>query len=417
MNRVATSGSGPSHLSKYNKVPYPKLRLYLSILDRLRRNRKATKEIWHPKFANANRNSGQRKLPFGEHTLVFPLGSAPVWQKLLDCKKGNIDKKRKPRAELLSKAVGGSVIYLLEFLELLYIVHKERFTFCNNTFIYYGDRLFQKSPIAKRVSWGSKTGRRGSYNALPCIEFPRSATGKNDLDEIKNLTYTRLRDDYDYTMECVMIYANKLMNSDKLFVGLTYFASTRSIFIEKTPTLLTKIWPSLVHFLQFPVDKKMYVIPVACNHDYYDVSDGHQRLIIASVNRRGVGTLRIYEPYPNGGMEGHLDLYAVRDAMQYCKLGGTKVWEVSDRPYYKGPIQGENKCLIACACIALRIAGDPEFVGFTGANEIFEENVHEGYRLKVLDIVYQVAASQNYPDPATYFYNQQQIASFSFYAS
>jgi hypothetical protein len=121
------------------------------------------------------------------------------------------------------------------------------------------------------------------------------------------------------------------------FSRVRYILHRQGLFFSKRRQL-TKIWPSLVHFLQFPVDRKMYVIPVACNHSYYDIGDGHQRLIIASVNRKGLGTLRIYEPAPNAGMEGHLDLYAVREAMQYCKLGGTRNWKVSDRPYYKGPI-------------------------------------------------------------------------------
>jgi hypothetical protein len=218
-------------------------------------------------------------------------------------------------------------------------------------------------------------------------------------------------------MEFVMIYANKLMNADNLFDGLTYFASARSLFIEKTPTLLTKLWPSLVHFLQFPVNKKKYVIPFAINHEHYDRSQGHELLIIASVNMKGLGTLRIYEPNPHRDMTSHLNLYAVRDVMRYCKLGRTKNCKVSDRPYYKGPIQGKDKCLIACACLALNIAGDPEFAKFTGANEIFDEDVHDNYRLKVLDIVHGVSASMNYPDPAAFFYTQQEIDSFSFFSS
>jgi hypothetical protein len=111
MNRVASSRNGRVYLPKYNTVPCPKLRLYLAILDRLRTNKDVRDEILHPDFANAYRNSKQGMLPRGKKTLVFPLGSAPFWQKLLDCE-GNINKQRKPSAGSLARAVRSSITLL-----------------------------------------------------------------------------------------------------------------------------------------------------------------------------------------------------------------------------------------------------------------------------------------------------------------
>jgi hypothetical protein len=67
--------------------------------------------------------------------------------------------------------------------------------------------------------------------------------------------------------------------------------------------------------------------------------------------------------------------------------------------------------------LALNIAGDPDFAGFTGANNTFRKKVHEEYRMKVLNIVHEEAKRHSYPDPAVFFYSQQEIDNFSFYAS
>jgi hypothetical protein len=67
-------------------------------------------------------------------------------------------------------------------------------------------------------------------------------------------------------------------------------------------------------------------------------------------------------------------------------------------------------------CLIINIAGDPEFAGFTGANNTFRKDYHK-YRLKVLVIVHEEAAGHSYPDPAVFFYTQQEIGRFLFYAS
>jgi hypothetical protein len=180
MNRVAASPKGRVYLPKYNKVPYPKLRLYLSVLDQLRRNKKAKKEILHPNFANNYRNGRHKKLPCGEKHLYSPSTLHVSGKACLTTRWARLANKGNQGQSCCQKRLANPS-------STCYIVHGESYTYCNNTFIYYGERLFSKSPIAKELSRQSKTGEPGSYSVRPALGFPRSAIYPEDLVEIKNI--------------------------------------------------------------------------------------------------------------------------------------------------------------------------------------------------------------------------------------
>jgi hypothetical protein len=156
-----------------------------------------------------------------------------------------------------------------------------------------------------------------------------------------------------------MRHSNKLVKSDKSISPIRnqkHFASIRSIFVDRSVTLLTHMLPSLVNFFNFPKDKQMYLFSL-CTMGRHFEGIGHQMLIIISLSTDKLGTLCIYDPLDEKQLNSHLNLESVRDAMIYCKVGGTDKWSISTNPYFPGPRQKENYCRTTCSCLALDYAG------------------------------------------------------------
>jgi hypothetical protein len=259
-----------------------KVRLYLAILDRLWFNKgmkftpeAANKEGRLSKDRKERRLSKDRKerrlskdrleLPAG----VFPLHSVPIWRELLYWKvpkedrikkQGSIGNKAKPRPGLIAKAYKDSVIYLPEFLELLYFVHKKSYKHCDFTFQYYGAIVFKKSDFMQSISSRYSDGQD---SGLPKPYFYSAEVPRNLFRSKTYLTHPHLLSSDSFSvMECVMRHSSKLVKSDESILPIRnkiHSASIRSIFVDRSVTLLTHMWPSLVHFLNFPKDKQMFL--------------------------------------------------------------------------------------------------------------------------------------------------------------
>jgi hypothetical protein len=65
------------------------------------------------------------------------------------------------------------------------------------------------------------------------------------------------------TMDCVMRHANKLINSDNNTSPIR-----NQIYYASMASLLTQMWPSLVHFMNFSKDKEMQS-ESACRFRYW----------------------------------------------------------------------------------------------------------------------------------------------------
>jgi hypothetical protein len=203
-----------------------KVRLYLAILDRLRFNKgmkftpeAANKEGRLSKDRKERRLSKDRlELPAG----VFPLDSAPIWRDLLYWKvpkearikkQGSIGNKAKPRPGLIAKAYKDSVVYLLEFLELLYFVHKKSYKDCDITFQYYGATLFKKSDFMQSISSRYSDGQD---SGLPKPYFYSAEVPRNLFRSKTYLTHPHLLSSDSFSiMECVMRHSSKLVKSDE----------------------------------------------------------------------------------------------------------------------------------------------------------------------------------------------------------
>jgi hypothetical protein len=122
------------------------------------------------------------------------------------------------------------------------------------------------------------------------------------------------------------------------------------------------MWPSLVHFMNFPKDKQMYLIPLVASGTGFE-GQGHQVLIIATVSGDKLGTLCMYDPIEGKDLKSHHNLKAVRDVMAYCKVGGAETWSIKEEKYFRAPRQKGYYCVIACACFALDFAGHEDFAG------------------------------------------------------
>jgi hypothetical protein len=428
---AARKKGASENMTGCNPVVWAKVRLYLAILDRLRfsKGMKFTSEAANKKRRLTEKEEAKRKrleLPAG----VFPLDSAPMWRQLLNWnvpkeakikKQGSIGNKAKPRPELLAQAVKDSVIYLLEFLELLYFVHKKSYKDCDLTFQYYGKILFNNktSAIIQSVSSQCRDEEdRGLYNGLPRPYFYCAAVSRKAFESKTYLLYPHLLDSDSFSVtECVMKHANKLVKSDESILlsrNQIHFASIRSIFMDRSVTLLTHMWPSLVHFFNFPKDKQTYLIPLCGQGDYFE-GIGHQMLIIASLSTDKLGTLCIYDPLDKKDEElnSHLNLESVRDAMIYCKVGGTEKWSISTNPYYPGPRQKGNYCITACSCLALDFAGHKEFSGFSVRKDVsFPE--YAQYRKLLGEIVHDFEENEGKKDrdPSHSFFSDEELESF-----
>jgi hypothetical protein len=422
---AARKKGASENITGCNTADRAKVRLYLAILDRLR-FQKGMK--FTPEAANEKRRlcEDRVELPAG----VFPLNSAPIWRELLDWtapkgktkEQGLIGKHTKPRAGLVSQAVKDSVIYLLEFLELLYIVHKKSYQDCDITFQYYGEFLFhnQKSEIMHNISMRCTNSRdRGRYRGLPKPYFYDTTLPINAFKSKTYLSRPRLlRSDSFSVMECAMRHARKLIKSDESASPLRnqiHFASIRSIFMDRSVTLLTHMWPSLVHFFNFPKDKQMYLIPLCTMGGYFE-GIGHQMLIIASLSTDKLGTLCIYDPLDAEELNSHPNLESVRDAMIYCKVGGTEKWSISTNPYFPGPRQKGKYCITACASLALDFAGHKEFSGFSLRKDVsFPE--YAQFRKLLGEIVHDFEQTEGKKDrdPSHSFFSDEELEGFKMF--
>jgi hypothetical protein len=318
------------------------VRFGLRILDRMRYIDRAMSLQELIQLVITSRVQCNAKLePLPITSRIIPLAAESLWRYLLSLTDRR-SQRGQPTLRRLSLKSRECVVHLLEYLELLYIVHKVPYDSINNTFLYYGTiinkRLNQrrKKKIAMDNSFWSL-----QFVMADILQAEERPTGKRTSPMSVSI------------LEWTIIYIQEHVSAG----SRVHVASIRSVFMESRPDILSYMWPSVVHFESFPNDKDIYIIPVIPTIS----SPGavrfltHVTLAVATVGeRRETGNLQLYDASRN--VLNQSNLQPILDRLNQCHVGGVKRWKVAesvDDLFYPGPVQSSNMCVVACCCFGL----------------------------------------------------------------
>jgi hypothetical protein len=322
------------------------MKIGLSALDGMRYVQEAMSFQELLEYVNESRVRSNLNLDPLPSNVKIPLGSESFWNYLLKLAGPQSNRVNITLKKLSSKSLEGAV-HLLEYLELLYLVHKVPYDDINNTFLFYGN------VINKRIN------KRRKQDIVMDHQF---WTFRFSTDDIKD-GMKRPPGKHTSPMSIAILEwtANYIQEQEgQSSPSRVHVASIRSVFIEARPAILTYMWPSIMHFQSFPKDRETYIIPIVTgiHSGVYEPSVGHATLAVAVVDAtRETGTLQLYDPAFNSDYLPNLEL--VRRRLIQCEVGGVKKWKLAapeDR-FYKAPEQSNNMCTAACCCFCLWKSG------------------------------------------------------------
>jgi hypothetical protein len=322
--------------------PWEEVLTGLAILDRLRyvKGVKTHKQL----VDHVNSSRKDVNLPLGDidEDIKIPLSAASFWEYILSLH--DDDGRQPPRRLDMTRTrlrCSECPVHLLEYMELLLIVHKSPYDEVNMTFLHYSEVLTKLHNKTRRDK----------------IEMDKRLWGyplqKNDLirSGMRQLG-TRTPPIPLGILELAIVYLQQFNTVSTVFI-----ASIRAVFIETNPSILKYMWPSIVHFRSFPKDKETYIIPMLPVVRDGSSAEGlrHATLAVATVGEeRKTGTVKLYDALFEDINLLNLDPILLR--LNQCEVGGVSNWTMggSGGPtFHPGPRQSSNMCVIACICFCL----------------------------------------------------------------
>jgi hypothetical protein len=306
----------------------------------------------------------------------IPLASESFWAYLLGLGKASSNRTSQSLKRMSLKS-RECVVHLLEYLELLYLVHKLPFEDINDTFLYFGNII------------NTRLNERRKLKIVMDREF---CTFEFSMDDIKD-SITRPPGNENSTPPMSLSILEWIVNyvqaqEEKSSASGMHVASIRSVFIESRPKILTYIWPSIMHFQSFPKEKQLYIIPIIpwVRLGGLKTSLSHATLAVATVDaERRTGILELYDPSFNPDNE--LNLQSVLNGLIECEVGGVQMWRLADSKkdrFYAAPAQSINMCVAACSCFCLWKSGTDGFQDWGTDQNLTLTSVENWWRYRQL---------------------------------